>query len=35
MIYSLVEDEFADGLHALNIQTRTPEEHAKMIGSDE
>lgn len=35
MVYSLVGDEFADGLHAFNIQTRTPEEHAKVVGENE
>lgn len=30
MIYSLLDDEFKNGLHAINIVTRTPEEHARI-----
>lgn len=29
MVYSLLDDEFKNGLHAINIVTRTPEEHEK------
>jgi stress-induced morphogen len=30
MVYALLEDEFKKGLHAVNIVTRTPEEHGKV-----
>ena len=29
MVYALLEDEFKQGLHALNIVTKTPEEFSK------
>ena len=30
MVYALLDDEFKNGLHAINIITRTPEEHEKV-----
>lgn len=29
MVYKELQEEFSKGLHAVNIKTRTPEEHAK------
>lgn len=29
MVYSLLNDEFEQGLHAINIVTKTPEEFSK------
>lgn len=29
LVYALLDDEFKQGLHAINIITRTPEEHVK------
>ena len=35
MVYALLDDEFKNGLHAINIVTRTPEEHSKATGANQ
>lgn len=33
LVYSLLDEQFRDGLHALNIVARTPAEDASSAGS--
>jgi stress-induced morphogen len=33
MVYALLDDEFKNGLHAINIITKTPEEFSKSKGT--
>jgi len=31
MVYALIDDEFKNGLHAINMTTQTPEEYEKTV----